>query len=415
MDIFKLVWAMGLFNAVIGQEDSYQVFLSQTEAYDVSRGSVLGYYDIVDEMHFELDITLNSWNTGSGWNNVIHGSPNDANCCNIGDRMPGIWLTNSGSTSSGFYMMFDNTQKGDPVFWTNTPVSPGNTYHVTMDITQSWLTVTVDGVTIKDESKPSHPTYTNVKMYASDSYYNSADVTISNFIIANMAAPPPTEEPSKDPSATPTVSPSAEPTADPARDCDVLHIDEFLVDCSVEFEGHDNDIDSLKSDVTTIKDDVASGEASIVALEGTVDNLVNSTSVMDAAIQELEYILSQAKAGHDALEAVVNELVNSSSAADESIDEIKADIQTIMEQLEKIGDLPAAASVIGGNMDWYQQSAGDSMVQWNGTNMMIAGLVIANVVTMIVLAVVCCGDGSSNKHRYGAVGVASDSELVNMK
>ena len=178
----------------------------------------------------------------------------------------------------------------------------------------------------------------------------------------------------------------------------------------VEFEGHSNDIDTLKSDVTTMADDIANGDASIVALEGTVDNLVNSTSAMDAAIRELEETLSQAKAGHDALEAVVNVLVNSSSAADESIDAIKADIEMIMEQLEKIGDLPAAAaaSAIGGNMDWYQQTAGESMVEFNGTNMVIAGLVIANVATMIILAVVCCGNGCSDQVRYGVIGAGSD-------
>jgi len=247
-------------------------------------------------------------------------------------------------------------------------------------------------------------------MYGENSYGGNAAYSNShmNVWMRSDATDSPTKGPTSSPTKTPTAEPSPEPTADPVRDCDVLHIDEFLVDCSVEFEGHDNDIDSLKSDVTTLKDDVTNGEAAIVALEGTVDNLVNSTSTMDAAIQELEYILSQAKAGHDALEAVVNVLVNSSSAADESIDEIKADIQVIMEQLGKIGDLPAAASVIGGNMDWYQQSAGDSMVLWNGTDMMIAGLVIANVVTMIVLAVVCCGNGSSDKHRYGVVEVGSD-------
>jgi len=336
----KAALAVGLFNVVMG---SYEVFLSQTEAYDVSKGGVLGYYDIADTMHFELDITLNSWNTGGGWNNVIHGSPNDHDCCNVGDRMPGIWLSNSGSETKGFYMMFDHSQDGDPYFWTNTAVTVGNTYHVTMDVNQTWFTVTVDGVTIKDESKPSHPTYTNVKLYASDPWYTSADVTITNLLISNMAGSP--------------------------TDCDAVHIDDFLVDCSVEWVGHDSDIEDLKSNVVSMQNEINDGAASIAAFNA-------------------------------------------------SIDAMKADIQLIVEQLEKIGDLPedgSAASVIGGNMDWYQHTAGDSMVEWNGINMMIAGLVIANVVTMIVLAVVCCGDGSSNKHRYGAVGVASDSELVNMK
>jgi len=62
----------------------------------------------------------------------------------------------------------------------------------------------------------------------------------------------------------------------------------------------------------------------------------------------------------------------------------------------------------------YVYSAAPSVwaVEFNVTNMLIAGLVIANVVNMVILAAVCCGNGSSNKHRYGAVviGVESDSE-----
>jgi len=311
--------------------------------------------------------------------------------------------------------------------------------------------------------------------------------------------------PTSSPTKTPTKEPSPEPTADPVRDCDVLHIDEFLVDCSVEFEGHDNDIDSLKSDVTTLK-----------------DNLVNSTSAMAAAIQVLKNAVEESRWGQyvPVLEEKswedANEHCQSKYGTTLATIRSKLDAEAMMQMTQYyryrtggdsyptdrwwigLNDIerggidfkwasgyegswssmlswsnqdPCVHFAKGGEMTeptiangitlpdkfiypyrchfrWYfvcdapltfasddlasaiasaateiadaddfsdGLEPADSMVELNGTNMMIAGLVIANVVTMIVLAVVCCGDGSSNKHRYGAVGVASDSELVNMK
>jgi len=59
----------------------------------------------------------------------------------------------------------------------------------------------------------------------------------------------PTEEPSADPTAMPTFV----PTATPHKDCSVLHIDDFLRDCSSEFDGHNSKIDQLESDIAALQ------------------------------------------------------------------------------------------------------------------------------------------------------------------
>ena len=45
-------------------------------------------------------------------------------------------------------------------------------------------------------------------------------------------------------------------TSSPSAKCDTFEIDEFLVDCSAEYEGTGNDISELKTDVQSLKDAV---------------------------------------------------------------------------------------------------------------------------------------------------------------
>merc|ERR1711937_818413 len=113
--------------------------------------------------------------------------------------------------------------------------------------------------------------------YASDPWYDAADVTVSNIVIWSGGAEPTTRKPTKAPSAAPTNSPSvapttptAEPTNDPTRDCSVFHIDEFLMDCSVEFDGHDSNIKALQDDVSSVKTALGDNTADITTLKDTV-------------------------------------------------------------------------------------------------------------------------------------------------
>jgi len=94
----------------------------------------------------------------------------------------------------------------------------------------------------------------------------------------------PTTDPSAEPTAEPTPMPSVQPTEEPTRDCSVFHIDEFLMDCSAQFNGHDTDIVGLQDDVLTINSTVAGNVADTAALKVTVSDLVNATATMAEAI-----------------------------------------------------------------------------------------------------------------------------------
>jgi len=303
--LYTLAYLVALFNVILADDDGGYEELLSIDEYQPSRDKVIGSIDIVDEMHFELDIEVHSLGSG-GWHNILHSTPTGGNCCGAGTRMPAIFMHSSNSPSRGFYVMFGNSQNGDPWIWTHNEagaVVAGGNYHVTIDVNQTWITVTVNGETVQDESKPSHPTYQGSKVYGSDPWYNAADATVTNLLVGNGPAPPPTEQPSIDPTPSPTDEPTTEPSAEPTfepteeptRDCSVFHIDEFLMDCSVEFDGHGAHIDTLKSDVSAMKDELDGDALDIAALQDTVSKLVNATaeleSTMNAMNAEMQLIV----------------------------------------------------------------------------------------------------------------------------
>lgn len=145
----------------------------QTEAFQPTMDSIIGYVAIEDEMHFELEVVVHSW-PESTWENFFHcGSTNDI-------RSPGIWLYPS-SASDGFRMHIPELNS-DPG-WVGAPLVLGDTYHIEIEYTQSWLSVTINGETVYDAAKLSHATYDSQPVYGSDPWYEAADVTVSNIVV----------------------------------------------------------------------------------------------------------------------------------------------------------------------------------------------------------------------------------------
>merc|ERR1719474_2316095 len=155
--------------------DFDEVF-SVSDGFKPTKGNVLTYIDIVDEMHFEMDITIHSF--PSSWASILHCS--DANY----PRLPGIWIHPNSDTNVGFRVKWSNADNINYGPNTGEALVAGQTYQLEMDIAQGYLKVTVDGV-IKHEASglASHSTYEDLVCYASDPWYDAADVTISNLLI----------------------------------------------------------------------------------------------------------------------------------------------------------------------------------------------------------------------------------------
>ena len=157
----------------------YDVLLSKSEAFNPSKGVIIGYIDIFDRMHIEMDIVIHSF--PSGWANIIQ--------CTTGDiypRLPGIWIHPDSPLGMGFHVKFSNDANKNYGPDTGDYLVTGKTYHLEMDITQSTHRVIVNGE-VKVDVVSTHYSYIleNLTCYASYPSQTAADITISNLIITN--------------------------------------------------------------------------------------------------------------------------------------------------------------------------------------------------------------------------------------
>jgi hypothetical protein len=276
--------------------------LDIVDSFQPTKGSIIGTIEIGEEMHFRMDVTIHS--IPSGWASIFHCGTSDS------IRMPGIWLYSHSGTDGAFHEGFttiwshdDNGNDFDNTEYFNL----GQTYHLEIDIMESSWTVTQDGVVQFSKSKGDHTTYDSMVCYASNPWYPAADVTVSNIVVWSGAEPTttgeptedpsvaptkdpsvaPTEDPSVAPTSDPTAKPSMEPTSDPTRDCSVFHIDEFLMDCSVEFDGHDTNIRALQDDVSSVTTAMEGNAVDIATLQATVANLVTAATTMADSIDKI--------------------------------------------------------------------------------------------------------------------------------
>ena len=103
------------------------------------------------------------------------------------ERVPGIWIHptsgDEGGVREGFHVKFSNVEDYNDGPESTAYLTIGETYHIEIDITQSWFQLIVDGQVSYSAPKARHVTYENMKCYASDPWYPAADVTVSNIRI----------------------------------------------------------------------------------------------------------------------------------------------------------------------------------------------------------------------------------------
>merc|ERR1712241_659022 len=152
--------------------------LIKTAPFNPIKSNVIGTYEVGNAVHIEFDLTINSY--GSGWQNIIH-------CTTYGaesdyPRLPGIWYHGSGG--NGFHSKFSNNDNRNYGGDYGGALVAGHQYHFEMDITDGTYKVTINGKVYADEVVASHSNYLGTATcYASDPWFNAADVTISNFYV----------------------------------------------------------------------------------------------------------------------------------------------------------------------------------------------------------------------------------------
>merc|ERR1719474_2592146 len=190
-----------------------------------------------------MDIEIHSFDHGEEWGNIIHATATGNNCCAPGDRLPAIFLHWTKSATMGFVVNFSNDNNGNQGGWTNVGVEVGKVYHLEIDVTQSWMTVHQDGVTVYSAAKGNHQNYEDVPVYASLDHHGAADVTISNLIIAHGSSMP------------------------------VMN--------AIEIRNVDGEVTALEGTVSTVS-------GSVTALEGTVSTVSGSVTTLQDDVDDLK-------------------------------------------------------------------------------------------------------------------------------
>jgi len=158
-------------------------------------GAIVGYADILDDIHFEIDFTINAWPTTDWFFNVFQCGTNNI------ERFPGIFTPRNGN--DGFHISVAGAS-GNGLMGGALELNVN--YHVEIDFTQSSWTVVVNGETLRNAvSKSSHSVTRNMPCYSGFPYHRPADVTITALTMTSTSTPNPTPSPT---TAEPTPSPT---------------------------------------------------------------------------------------------------------------------------------------------------------------------------------------------------------------
>merc|ERR1719242_1355912 len=272
---------------------------------------------------------------------------------------------------------------------------------------------------------------------------------------------------------TTTDSPSAEPTQVPTefhcgahgcdsnlvcdqatgqcvRDCDVLHIDAFLTECSAEWDENNDTLVAMSAsiadnaaDIATVTQTAAINTADITTVIATASSNTADISVMDTNITALEadiksnaehiaaliIAVSNNTAGSDKNRDLVEEIIRDIEADNSSyhnaiaisenkdeIDAMKQRIEALESTITKLGVYAAEAQ--SGNLDvGPSEPSGITMTDlvgggmWSIKDVVITGLVVFNVILVITLyATTRRGVRKVKAVKYAPVARDSDME-----
>ena len=128
----------------------------------------------------------------SGWTNIIH-LTTGGNCCNYGYRIPGVWFHGASSRSTKNRLHVCSAVNGKGNFCWNSGVTIPRGKWTTVFITQQpegnsyRYTVKVGNVQIGTVINSQAREFSNVKVFASDNWYNAAQGSIRNLVITPIA------------------------------------------------------------------------------------------------------------------------------------------------------------------------------------------------------------------------------------
>jgi len=186
-----------------------------------------------------------------------------------------------------------------------------------------------------------------------------------------------------------TASPSTEPT-----DCDSLHIDAFLTECSAEWDENNDTLAAMSASIADNAADIATVTATAISNAAAI--AANAKLTLTATAAEVSTNMTALKAQIEALEIAITKLTVSSAEA-------------------QSGNLD-----VGPSGNTMTDLVGDGL--WSGYSLstqdvVIIGLLVFNVILVIGLITVCAmgRGGRVGKVKYAPVVVAGDSEMEELQ
>ena len=141
------------------------------------------YWGELYKVEFKITVT----NVGSGYTNVLHFTASN-NGGNYGDRIPGIWIHSDG------YFHICSAVSDNYNECINSNFELEKTYQISIqqyyDIDKEYIVyeIKIDGVSKLNEKNSNPKSFSNVKLYASDPWYDSfsGKGSICNVIIQHQ-------------------------------------------------------------------------------------------------------------------------------------------------------------------------------------------------------------------------------------
>ena len=139
---------------------------------------------ITTNTSMSVSFTINVQNVNSNWRSIFHATNFNADCCDIGDRVPAFWITANALT---MHISNSTSTNGNDYFYTNSSLPLNTDTNILITWTGQTVNVYFNGSlnTTFTHSSPLTAANADANVYICDPWYSTGGFTIENFIISN--------------------------------------------------------------------------------------------------------------------------------------------------------------------------------------------------------------------------------------
>uniref|UniRef100_A0A7S3YHN4 DUF5648 domain-containing protein n=1 Tax=Lotharella globosa TaxID=91324 RepID=A0A7S3YHN4_9EUKA len=160
---------------------------------------------------FEVTFDVKPTDTLNDWGSILHFTASDENCCNNGDRVPGVWFQ---ASSTRMHIRTGTILNGDDGCDPTQVLAMDKWTSVRIRVRENgFLEVFYDNESVCERTMPGavHPAGKILKVYGGDPWHDAAKGQIRNLNYLSYTLAP-TQFPTNDPTAYPSPYPTVNPT-----------------------------------------------------------------------------------------------------------------------------------------------------------------------------------------------------------